>query len=137
MTPAPDSGQIGCSTDSAAPTDPSTNYTEAEMNSTVLNAIFMFCLKCATFSAIFWTMWLNVIQPMATKPQSNASTAQNAQSAQQAEAYEKQMDRAIRQLDIAEDQQRRMDQYLTIQQENAGRFDAVLKVWERQAGLAK
>lgn len=95
----------------------------------------LFCFKSVVFSAIFWGLWIGVIRPMTTAPQ--AANTQNTQSSSEMQAYEEQLNRTNRMLDISEDQQRRMDQYLTSQEENAKRFDAVLKVWEKQAGIGK
>lgn len=104
----------------------------------LLKASLIFCVKCATFTAIFWLLWLNVIRPITTAPQNDTSSRQqDAQSKAQMDAYERQMERSNRLLDMTEDQQKRMDQDLTAQEENTKRFDAVLKVWEKQTGLRK
>jgi hypothetical protein len=106
----------------------------------IAKSILLFCLKCATFSAIFWTMWIGIIRPITSGSQtnnSNNSTTQDAQTSAQIETYEKQVERSNRLLDVTEDQQKRTDQYITLQEESARRMDAILKEWEKQTGLRK
>lgn len=102
-------------------------------------SVAIFCLKCATFSLIFWSLWLGIIRPLSTASsnESKGSTTQDAQSKAQMQAYDDQMIRTNRMLDVSEDQQKRMDQYLAAQEANAKRFDAILQVWEKQTGLRK
>lgn len=96
----------------------------------------LFCLKCATFTIIFWGLWIGVIRSISIAPQSVMSSSEDSQAQAEIEAYKKQTARIDQQLDVAEAQQKRMDRNLSAQEENAKRFDAVLKTWEKQ-GLLK
>lgn len=92
----------------------------------------LFCLKSATFTIIFWGLWICILRPISFSTQSVMPSSQDSQAQIQNEAYEKQVARVNQQLDVAEIQQKRMDKNLSAQEENAKRFDAVLKTWESQ-----
>ncbi|MFT3848984.1 MAG: hypothetical protein QM739_09955 [Propionivibrio sp.] len=103
----------------------------------IVRSTALFCLKCAIFSLIFWTIWTTLIRPVTTANQGSDSNAQDAQAKAQMDTYEKQVERASRQLDIGEDLQRRAEQQLAAQEENNKRMAAILTEWEKQTGLRK
>lgn len=103
----------------------------------VVRQAALFCLKCAVFSLIFWTMWTTLIRPITTPNQGSGANTQDAPAKAQMDAYEKQVERANRQLDIGDDMQRRAEQQLAVQEENNKRMAAILTEWEKQTGLRK
>ena len=99
-------------------------------------SILLFCAKSVAFTIIFWVLWTAVLNPIFMWKERNSTAVQSTQTEAQVSAYEKQVARVNRQLDVVAAQQERMEKNLTAQEENTKRFAALLSVWEGQ-GIPK
>ena len=102
-----------------------------------LKAIGLFILKAVCFTVVFWVVWLYVLRPITSPPQSTNTPSQDAQTKAQMDAYDRQANRFTEQQNVADVQQKRADKLLSIQEEQTERFNAILEKWEKQTGVKK